>query len=275
VSNSINTNVGAYTALANLSSINRRLNVVQNQVATGLKVSSAVDDSSSFAIAQGIRGQIKAYAAVSQGLATGRGIATVALAGANAISDLLGDVQAKITSGENAGNSTSQQALLNSDFQNLVAQLNTFITNASYNGANLLSGGSASINVLANIDGSTLTIRSGSAFSVNSSALGNQNLSSTVQAAQALSALLLAQTAIGVVLGNLGSDSRLINFQDAFISQLSDASNIGLGSIVDADLARASSQLQALQVQQQLAVQTLNIANANPRALIPLFGIGG
>ena len=275
MSTTINTNVGAYTALANLTSINKRLNVVQNQVSTGLKVSSAVDDSSSFAIAQGIRGQIKAYAAVSQGLATGRGIATVALSGANAISDLLGDVQAKITSGENAGNSTAQQALLNSDFQNLVAQINTFITNSAYNGANLLSGGSTSINILANVDGSTLTVRSNSSFAVNSSALGSQNLSSTVQAAQALSALLLAQTAIGVVLGNLGADSRLINFQDSFISQLSDASNIGLGSIVDADLARASSQLQALQVQQQLAVQTLNIANANPRALIPLFGISG
>ena len=112
-------------------------------------------------------------------------------------------------------------------------------------------------------------------FSITSVNLGSQNISTTVQAAQALSALLLAQTAIGVVLGNLGADTRLINFQDSFISQLSDATNIGLGSIVDADLARASSQLQALQVQQQLSIQTLNIANANPKALTALFGIGG
>ncbi len=87
MSTSVNTNVGAYNALQNLGGINSRLNVVQNQIATGLKVSSAIDDSSSFAIAQGIRGSIKAYSAVSQALATGRGIATVALAGANAISD--------------------------------------------------------------------------------------------------------------------------------------------------------------------------------------------
>ncbi len=104
--------------------------------------------------------------------------------------------------------------------------------------------------------------------------MGAQNISSTVQAAQALSALQLAQTAIAIVLGNLGADTKSLNFQDSFISQLSDAANVGLGSIVDADLARASSQLQALQVQQQLAIQTLNIANANPRALISLFGIG-
>ncbi|MBI1776628.1 MAG: flagellin, partial [Proteobacteria bacterium] len=56
MSNSINTNVGAFVALQNLSSVNTRLNTVQNQVSTGLKVASAIDDASSFAIAQGIRG---------------------------------------------------------------------------------------------------------------------------------------------------------------------------------------------------------------------------
>jgi len=271
MSNSINTNVGAFVALQNLSSVNSRLNTVQNQVSTGLKVASAVDDASSFAIAQGIRGSIKAYAAVSQGIANARGVATVSLAGSNAISDLLGDIQAKITQGENAGNSTAQQSILNADFQNLISQINTFVNNATYNGKNLLSASSTSINVIANIDGSTLTLRSNSAFAFNSSALGAQNISSTVAAATALSSLQLAQAAIATVLGNLGSDTKTINFQDSFISQLSDATNVGLGSIVDADLARASSQLQALQVQQQLSIQTLNIANGNPRTLINLF----
>jgi flagellin len=271
MSNSINTNVGAFVALQNLSLVNSRLNTVQNQVSTGLKVASAVDDASSFAIAQGIRGSIKAYAAVSQGIANARGVATVTLAGSNAISDLLGDIQAKITQGENAGNSTAQQSILNADFSNLIAQINTFISNATYNGKNLLSFASTSINVIANIDGSTLTLRSNSSFQTASINIGAQNISSTVQAAQALSALQLAQATIATVLGNLGSDTKTINFQDSFISQLSDATNVGLGSIVDADLARASSQLQALQVQQQLSIQTLNIANGNPRTLINLF----
>jgi flagellin len=195
----------------------------------------------------------------------------VSLAGATAISDLLGDIQAKITQGENAGNTTAQQSILNSDFQNLITQINTFIINATYNGKNLLSGSSTSINVIANIDGSTLTLRSNSSFAVTSAAIGAQNISSTLLAAQALSSLLLAQAAIATVLGNLGADTKSVNFQDTFISQLSDATNVGLGSIVDADLARASSQLQALQVQQQLSIQTLNIANGNPRNLISLF----
>ncbi len=271
MSNSINTNIAAFVALQNLSNVNSNLGITQNRVSTGLKVANAVDDASSFAIAQGIRGQIKAFGAVSQGIANARGVATVSLAGANAISDLLGDIQAKITQGENAGNSTAQQSILNSDFSNLIAQVNTFINNATYNGRNLLSAGSTSINVIANIDGSTLTLRSNSAFAATSVNLGAQNISSTIAAATALSSLLLASAQIASVLGNLGADTKSINFQDSFISQLSDATSVGLGSIVDADLARESSRLQALQVQQQLSIQTLNIANQRPNSLLNLF----
>ena len=95
--NSLNTNVGALVALSNLNTVNSRLDQVQDRVSTGLKVIGAVDNASSFAIAQGIRGDVKAYGAVSQGIANAKGLTTIALAGATAISDLLGDIQAKIT----------------------------------------------------------------------------------------------------------------------------------------------------------------------------------
>ena len=64
--NSINTNVSAFVALQNLNTVNNRLDSIQNRVSTGLKVNSAVDDASNFAIAQGTRGNLKAYEAVSQ-----------------------------------------------------------------------------------------------------------------------------------------------------------------------------------------------------------------
>ena len=271
IQNSINTNIGAFVALQSLNAVNIRLDSVQNRGSTGLKVNSAVEDASSFAIAQGIRGNLKSFEAVSQGLANGRGVAAVSLAGATAISDLLGDIQKKITEGQNAGNSTEQQAILNADFLNLVTQINTFINNATYNGRNLLSHVATSLNVIANVDGSTLTIRSNSAFQFTSNNLGAQNISSTIAAQKALSALFIAAASINTVLGNLGADIRSLNFQETFLSKLSDAVSEGLGSIVDADLAKESSRLQALQVQQQLSVQTLNIANQKPSGLLSLF----
>jgi len=269
--NSINTNISAQIALSFLNATNRDMDQVQQRVSTGLKVNGAVDDASSFAIAQGLRGDIKAYGAVSQGIANGRGVATIALSVATSISDLIADVKKKIIEGMNAANTSEQQNILNADFQSLSAQINTFISNAVYNGRNILSSFSTSVNVIANIDGTVMTIRSQSSFSTSSTNLGAQNISSTVASFRALSALEIAESAIAIALGQIGADVRALNFQSDFISQLTDSTTEGLGDIVDADMAKESARLQALQVKQQLGVQTLNIANQRPTILQQLF----
>lgn len=70
---------------------------------------------------------------------------------------------------------------------------------------------------------------------------------------------------------DLGSDQGRMEQQEAFISNMADALKSGVGTIVDADLTASSARLQALQVQQQLAVQALSIANQAPSALLGLF----
>jgi len=269
--NSINTNAGAFIALQNLNSVNSRLDKTQDRVSTGLKVVGAVDNASSFAIAQGIRADVKAYTAVSQGIANAKGTTGIALAGTNAISDLLGDIQAKITEGLNPGNTTQQQAILQADFANLVGQINQFISSAQYNGRNLLSSGSTNAAVISNIDGSTIAVRGNSQVTAASTLLAAQLITTTSNALVALSTVNLARATVSTVLGNLGADTRTIVFQDDFITKISDAQEVGLGSIVDADLAKESAKLQALQVQQQLSIQTLNIANQSPNTLLSLF----
>jgi flagellin len=269
--NSINTNAGALLALQNLNVVNSKLDRVQDRVSTGLKVVGAVDNASSFAIAQGIRSDIKAYASVSQGIANAKGTTGIALAGTNAISDLLGDIQAKITEGLNPGNTTQQQAILQADFNNLVTQINQFISSASYNGRNLLSSGSTNAAVISNIDGSTIAVRGNSQVTAASTLLAAQAITSTSAALLALSQVNAARATVSTVLGNLGADTRTITFQDDFVTKVSDAQEVGLGSIVDADLAKESARLQALQVQQQLSIQTLNIANQSPNRLLSLF----
>ena len=89
VDNSISTNAAAFAALRTLSKISNELTTAQNRVASGLRVSSALDDSAAFALAQGIRGELKAIAAVSQGLDKTKGVAKVALAGATGVSTLM------------------------------------------------------------------------------------------------------------------------------------------------------------------------------------------
>ena len=59
--------------------------------------------------------------------------------------------------------------------------------------------------------------------------------------------------------------------QDNFIKVLGSTINDSIGSIVDADLAKVSAKLQALQIRQQLGTQTLSIANQSPSILLSLF----
>lgn len=80
----------------------------------------------------------------------------------------------------------------------------------------------------------------------------------------------LIQTAIGAA-AEFGSVEKRIEIQSSFVSNLSDALKTGIGSMVDADMEEASARLQALQVQQQLGIQSLSIANQAPQSILSLF----
>jgi flagellin len=69
----------------------------------------------------------------------------------------------------------------------------------------------------------------------------------------------------------VGSETNYVNNQVSYNSDKIDALNTGIGSLVDADLAQESAQLQSLQIRQQLGTQSLSIANQAPAALLNLF----
>lgn len=80
----------------------------------------------------------------------------------------------------------------------------------------------------------------------------------------------LIDTAIDAA-ASLGSSAGRLETQSDFISKLTDSFTSGIGSLVDADMEEASAKLQALQVQQQLGVQALTIANQAPQSILSLL----
>jgi flagellin len=80
----------------------------------------------------------------------------------------------------------------------------------------------------------------------------------------------LIQTSIDAAAA-FGSVEGRIETQAKFISSLSDSLKSGIGAMVDADMEEASARLQALQVQQQLGIQSLSIANQAPQSILSLF----
>jgi len=267
---SINTNVGALVALRNLQSTNTALEMTQDRVSTGYKVIGPKDDASNFSIAQGLRADLKAFDAVQQSLSSGRGIVAAAIAGAESISNLVADMKKKVIEASNPANTPSQQSILSADFDAMVAQLNTFVSNAVYNGRNLISSGSVSVSITSTITGGQLSLTSASTLGGVSTAL-SVGVASTAAALSLLTAVSAQELIIGQALGTLGAGAKNIEFLSTFSKTLQDAVTEGLGALVDADLAKESAKLQALQVKQQLGVQALSIANQRPQVLLSLF----
>ena len=101
--------------------------------------------------------------------------------------------------------------------------------------------------------------------------LSKFDVSTTEGADAALAAVEgLIQTAIDSA-ASFGSVQGRLEIQQEFISGLTDALKSGIGTMVDADMEEASARLQALQVQQQLGVQALSIANQAPQSILALF----
>lgn len=273
VQNSILTNPSAFTALRTLNSINRNLDTTQNRVSTGLKVAGALDNASTFAIAQGIRSELSGIDAVTQGLNSAKGIGNVAIAGVTGISNLLSDIRGKLTELSNEGITTAQRNILQSDFNELVSQAGNFIANASFNGTNLIESGAGSINTLSNLAGGVLSLTSQSAVNTQVGSLAAATIG-TATNAQSVIANQYAnlESVVNTALGSLGAEVRALNLQTQFLEEIRDATDEGLGNLVDADLARESARLTSLQVQQQLSTQTLGIANQRPQTLLGLFG---
>lgn len=272
INSSVVTNPSALVALQNLNKITKTLATAQNRVSTGLKVSGAMDDASSYAIAQGIRGELKAIAAVTQGLDNAKGVGKVALAGTTSVSNLLADIRSKLTELSSAGVTTAQRALLEADFNSLLSQAGGFISNAIFNGMNLINGDTSSITVLSNLTGGTLTVGASYNLSTDAESLAAVSVGTASSSAVVITGeFTTLETSVNTALGGLGADVNALNFQTSFLAAISDATEEGLGNIVDADMAREAARLTALQVQQQLAVQTLGIVNQAPVTLLSLF----
>lgn len=103
------------------------------------------------------------------------------------------------------------------------------------------------------------------------SGLTNLDVSTSGGASSALTAIEgMIQTAVDSSAA-FGSAQARIEIQSNFVSELTDALKSGIGSLVDANMEEASARLQALQVQQQLGIQSLSIANQAPQSVLSLF----
>lgn len=304
---SLLTNNAAMTALTTLKGISSQLDMTSNRVSTGQRVSAASDNAAYWSIATTVRTDNASLSAVKDSLGLGSSAVDTAYNGVTAVIDQLRNLRAKLQTALQPGvDRTKVQTEIAAIQGNMKAVADSSVSN----GQNWLStDGSAGtyvskrsivagfsrnpsgVTTFSTIDikvdetalYNNTTIKSGildkltTAAGVNTTAAGYSVATLDISTAgdnavkdyiDLVESALAAVTKVGT---NLGSSKTQIDGQKTFVDSLMKANDRAIGTLVDADIEEDSTKLKALQTQQQLAVQSLSIANSASQNVLSLF----
>ena len=304
---SILTNVSAMTALQSLTSTNKSLGQTQNRISTGYRVNSAEDNAAYWSIATTMRSDRGALSTVKDALGLGAATIDVAYTGMNSAIDVTKEIKNKLVAARQPG---VDREKVQSEVAELQNQLQSIASSSVFSGENWLSvdsgvasynatktmiasisrsGGNVSVGTISiNVDGVKLydaADQSGILDSIDTTTNGGIDYSVTDLDISALTdsdddladleqMISYVDSAIGGMTtsaANLGAVKQRTTLQSEFVGALMMAIDRGVGALVDADMNEESTRLQALQVQQQLGIQALSIANQNSQSILSLF----
>jgi flagellin len=277
--------MGAMVALQSLEATQSQLAVTQKQISTGFRVADSTDDGAAYAIAQSIRSTVGALTSANQQLGTASGLLSTTQSGLNNISNTMASMRDVLVKLADSSTSSSERSNYVTQYNSMLQNVQTFIQDADYNGKTLIgnmstaSGVFGRVAVARNENGSTYGITTFSGSGLYNAITFTSVLAETgVTAAASAAALITAtgtflteQNAVGTALNTIGSSINYVNNETTYNNDKIDSLNSGLGSLVDADLAKESAQLTALQIRQQLGTQALSLANQAPQSLLSLF----
>ncbi|MFC5756465.1 MULTISPECIES: flagellin N-terminal helical domain-containing protein [unclassified Rhizobium] len=307
---SIITNNAAMAALQTLRAVNDSLKDTQGRVSSGYRIDKAADNAAYWSIATTMRSDNKALSAVSDALGLGAAKVDTAYTAMDNAIDVVTEIKAKIVAATEKGvDKTKIQEEIDQLQEQLVsiAQSASFSGENWVAGA---SGTKSVVSSFVR-DGSNAVSVKMTDYVLDAGTLGNvlfgMNTNGTIQTTSgiigtafngtygnvsivmpsiyaldltnftqgqldaALSGVELVLQAMTNAGSQLGSISTRIQLQENFVSALSDSIDSGIGRLVDADMEEESSKLSALQTQQQLAIQSLSIANSSAQNILTLF----
>jgi len=289
---SILTNSSAMNALSTLRDVNRGLNETQDRVSTGLKVASGKDNAAYFAVSETMKGDSGMFKAINEGMtATKNSVATARL-GAGTVADIAQQIVERVAFAQTEGVNRADVQL---EIDALVENMTSAINQSTFNGDNLVDGdygfeadGTTAKTSVTVVNGITRGASGGitaTTFEFSEVNLGaikdefakidvtntttgaadGETLATKLQFAEVeLAKSITAATSLGITENTLDG-------QMQFLDALTDTLDSGVSSMVDADMEEEAARLQAYQVQQQLATQSLSIANQAPQNILSLF----
>ena len=288
-------------ALQTLRNVNTSLTSTQNAVSSGLRISKASDNAAYWSIATTMKSDTGALSAVSDALGLGAAKVDTAYTAMDSAIDIVGQIKNKLVT---AKEDSVDKAKVQGELTQLQDQLESVAQSASFNGENWVAAASGTGSVVSSFirDASGGVSVTSASYTFDSGATGNvlfgavngkietssgilgtagadgysvDNLDikgwTSGQVDGAMNLVEAALSSMTTAAAQLGSLSGRIDLQTTFASSLKDTITSGVGKLVDANMEQESSKLSALQTQQQLAVQSLSIANSSSQSILSLF----
>lgn len=279
---SLLTNSAAMTALQTLNMTNKQMDVTQSRISTGMRVSTAADNAAYWSIATTMRSDDKALGAVQDALGLGAATVDIAYTGMEQVIDIAKEIVAKVTAAGTPGVDLDKSQ---SEIDQLTAQIGTIRDSANFNGVNFLDASATpvvqEIVVSFTRTGGSVELQtvqfdtaSSDIDTIFADFLAVDVTTFTDPAVDAGALLATLDTNLNAATNaatELGALKNRIGLQQDFVKALRDSIDRGIGQLVDADMNAESTRLQALQVQQQLGIQALSIANSNSQNILSLF----
>ena len=275
---SILTNHSAMTALSTLRNINSNLSDTQGRISTGLQIGSGKDNAAYFSISKTMSGDSGMFKAIDESLTLQQNAVSTARLGAETLVDLAQDFSERVAFAQ--GGTQEVRDDIQAELDELAARMATTIAQATFNGTDYVNA-AATVTVVTGISRSSTGSISTTSMSflqqdlgAIQSALDAVSITSATTATLQATALQTAEAQLSAAVSAataLGIAERSIETQKEFLGALSDRLDSGIGSMIDANMEEEAARLQALQVQQQLATQSLSIANAAPQNILSLF----
>ncbi len=256
----INTNLEAMNAQRNLNATEGMLGKAMQQLSSGLRINSAADDVAGYAISQRLRGQVNGLNQAAQNSQDAVSLAQTAQGSLNDVTQMLQRVRELAVQYANGTTSTTDQAAIQSEVNQLVSEIDRVGETTQFNGVNLLSGSTTiSFQVGAN-DGEVIAV---STITL-SAAVGEISLTS-------ISGIDAALSAVSSAAGEFGSVQNRIQYTETNLEVYSQNLSSAVSSIVDVNMAAEMTAFTKDQVLQQAGVSILAQANSLPQAVLKLL----
>jgi flagellin len=271
----VNTNIMSMSAQRNLSAVTERLGGNFSRLSSGLRIATASDDPAGLGISERMRGQIRSLSQASRNAQDGVSLVQTAEGALSEVHSSLHRMRELAIQAANGTYSTEDRAVLDVEFQQIIAEIDRVADSTEFNEIPLLDGSAATVSIQVGLDSAASDVISVSLEDVRATSLGLSggtfDVTSATNASAVLDIIDTATDSINTARGNLGAQQNRLNSSMRSILNVRENLSAAESRIRDVDVAMETADLTRNSIMQQAATSVLSQANSQPQIALSLL----